>query len=223
MLRVALFGAGRIGQVHARSIVESGEAELAWVCDPVEIRRPDPRRHVRRPLEPGARRRHRGRDRRRRPHRVVHGDPHRPAARLGPRRQEGAVREADRPRHGPHRRLLGRDRRQGAVRDARLQPALRSVVPRGPRARAGRRDRADPRPPRDEPRPAAAARRVPRRLGRHVPRHDHPRLRHGALLPRRDRGGPGPGVREQRSRVRRGQATMPRRSSRCATGTTRCA
>ncbi len=36
MLRVALLGAGRIGQVHARSIVESGEAELAWVCDPVE-------------------------------------------------------------------------------------------------------------------------------------------------------------------------------------------
>jgi myo-inositol 2-dehydrogenase/D-chiro-inositol 1-dehydrogenase len=35
MLRVALFGAGRIGHVHARSIVESGEAELAWVCDPV--------------------------------------------------------------------------------------------------------------------------------------------------------------------------------------------
>ena len=36
MLRVALLGAGRIGQVHARSIFESGEAELAWVCDPVE-------------------------------------------------------------------------------------------------------------------------------------------------------------------------------------------
>jgi myo-inositol 2-dehydrogenase/D-chiro-inositol 1-dehydrogenase len=36
VLRVALFGAGRIGQVHARSIVNSGEAELAWVCDPVE-------------------------------------------------------------------------------------------------------------------------------------------------------------------------------------------
>ena len=36
MLRVALLGAGRIGQVHARSIVESGEAELTWVCDPVE-------------------------------------------------------------------------------------------------------------------------------------------------------------------------------------------
>jgi myo-inositol 2-dehydrogenase/D-chiro-inositol 1-dehydrogenase len=36
MLRVAMLGAGRIGQVHARSVVESGEAELAWVCDPVE-------------------------------------------------------------------------------------------------------------------------------------------------------------------------------------------
>jgi len=36
MLRVALFGAGRIGDVHARSIAESRDAELAWVCDPVE-------------------------------------------------------------------------------------------------------------------------------------------------------------------------------------------
>jgi myo-inositol 2-dehydrogenase / D-chiro-inositol 1-dehydrogenase len=36
MLRVALFGAGRIGQVHARSIVENPDAELAWVCDPIE-------------------------------------------------------------------------------------------------------------------------------------------------------------------------------------------
>ncbi|MCJ7712020.1 MAG: inositol 2-dehydrogenase [Chloroflexi bacterium] len=36
MLRVALFGAGRIGQVHARSIAESGDAQLAWVCDPIE-------------------------------------------------------------------------------------------------------------------------------------------------------------------------------------------
>jgi myo-inositol 2-dehydrogenase/D-chiro-inositol 1-dehydrogenase len=36
MLRVALFGAGRIGQVHARSITEHGEAQLTWVCDPIE-------------------------------------------------------------------------------------------------------------------------------------------------------------------------------------------
>jgi myo-inositol 2-dehydrogenase / D-chiro-inositol 1-dehydrogenase len=37
MLRVALLGAGRIGQVHARSIVENPDAELAWVCDPMEV------------------------------------------------------------------------------------------------------------------------------------------------------------------------------------------
>ncbi|MDP2350740.1 MAG: Gfo/Idh/MocA family oxidoreductase, partial [Chloroflexota bacterium] len=36
MLRLALLGAGRIGQVHARSITEHGEAQLAWVCDPIE-------------------------------------------------------------------------------------------------------------------------------------------------------------------------------------------
>jgi myo-inositol 2-dehydrogenase/D-chiro-inositol 1-dehydrogenase len=36
MLRIALFGAGRIGQVHARSIVENPDTELAWVCDPIE-------------------------------------------------------------------------------------------------------------------------------------------------------------------------------------------
>jgi myo-inositol 2-dehydrogenase/D-chiro-inositol 1-dehydrogenase len=33
-LRIALFGAGRIGRVHARSIADSGDALLAWVCDP---------------------------------------------------------------------------------------------------------------------------------------------------------------------------------------------
>ena len=37
MLRIALLGAGRIGQVHARSITEHGDAQLAWVCDPIEM------------------------------------------------------------------------------------------------------------------------------------------------------------------------------------------
>jgi myo-inositol 2-dehydrogenase / D-chiro-inositol 1-dehydrogenase len=36
MLRIALFGAGRIGAVHAESIAAHPRAELAWVCDPVE-------------------------------------------------------------------------------------------------------------------------------------------------------------------------------------------
>jgi myo-inositol 2-dehydrogenase/D-chiro-inositol 1-dehydrogenase len=37
MLGVALLGAGRIGQVHARSIAEHRDARLALVCDPNEL------------------------------------------------------------------------------------------------------------------------------------------------------------------------------------------
>ncbi|HEY5629577.1 MAG TPA: Gfo/Idh/MocA family oxidoreductase, partial [Candidatus Limnocylindrales bacterium] len=36
MLRIAMLGAGRVGQVHARSISEHPEAELALVVDPIE-------------------------------------------------------------------------------------------------------------------------------------------------------------------------------------------
>ena len=36
MLRIAMLGAGRVGQVHARSISENPEAELALVVDPIE-------------------------------------------------------------------------------------------------------------------------------------------------------------------------------------------
>jgi predicted dehydrogenase len=35
-MRVALFGCGRIGTVHAESVAEHPRAELAWVCDPME-------------------------------------------------------------------------------------------------------------------------------------------------------------------------------------------
>ena len=37
MVRVALFGCGRIGRVHADSIAAHPRAELAWVCDPIEV------------------------------------------------------------------------------------------------------------------------------------------------------------------------------------------
>ena len=36
MIRFALFGAGRIGRVHADSIAVHPQAELAWVYDPIE-------------------------------------------------------------------------------------------------------------------------------------------------------------------------------------------
>ena len=53
----------------------------------------------------------------------------------------------------------------------------------------GRDRRAAPRA-HHHPRPGAAAARLRQGLGRHLPRHDHPRLRHGALPDRqRGRGG----------------------------------
>ncbi|VEG74487.1 inositol 2-dehydrogenase [Actinomyces slackii] len=36
MLRIAVIGAGRIGQVHAKTIAAHPQAELALVCDPIE-------------------------------------------------------------------------------------------------------------------------------------------------------------------------------------------
>jgi myo-inositol 2-dehydrogenase / D-chiro-inositol 1-dehydrogenase len=36
VIRFALFGAGRIGRVHADSIDVHPQAELAWVYDPIE-------------------------------------------------------------------------------------------------------------------------------------------------------------------------------------------
>jgi myo-inositol 2-dehydrogenase/D-chiro-inositol 1-dehydrogenase len=36
VMRIALFGCGRIGTVHAESVAAHPRAELAWVCDPME-------------------------------------------------------------------------------------------------------------------------------------------------------------------------------------------
>src|SRR5882757_154360 len=36
LMRIALFGCGRIGRVHADAIASHPRAELAWVCDPMQ-------------------------------------------------------------------------------------------------------------------------------------------------------------------------------------------
>src|ERR1700742_3730645 len=33
-LKIAMFGAGRIGKVHTKNIAENAGLELAWICDP---------------------------------------------------------------------------------------------------------------------------------------------------------------------------------------------
>ncbi len=52
MLRIAMLGAGRVGQVHARSISEHPEAELALVVDPIEAAASALGGTVRRAVEP---------------------------------------------------------------------------------------------------------------------------------------------------------------------------
>ena len=96
MVRLALFGCGRIGKVHAESIAAHPQAELIWVCDPAE----EAARSLAGRYGAAA-----GRDadvvlKDPRVDAVVvaipHPDPRRPAHPLGTGREGGAVREADR-------------------------------------------------------------------------------------------------------------------------------
>ncbi len=205
MLRVALFGAGRIGQVHARSIVESGEAELAWVCDPVEAAASAlaTKYGARWSPEPGDAIEDASVDA------VLiasatatHTDLLR-ASVLG-----GKKVLCEKPIDLDMARI---DATWAAIADKapfvmlgfnrRFDPAFREVNERV----AGGRDRPHPRTARHQPRPAAPSRRLPRRLGRHVPRHDHPRLRHGPVLPGRDRRGVGARQPQRRPGLHRGE------------------
>ena len=131
------------------------------------------------------------------------------------------MREADRPRHRAGRRVLGGDRAAVPRRHGGLQPPLRPVVQGGARPDPGGRHRqagAAWRSPAATPsrRPTATS-----RLRRPVPRHDHPRLRHGPLPARRDRRGAR--GRRQPGRARRSppRATSTPRSSCSARPTAR--
>ncbi|TYZ66704.1 hypothetical protein PybrP1_001662, partial [[Pythium] brassicae (nom. inval.)] len=86
----------------------------------------------------------------------------------------------------------GGGRRQA---DGGLQPALRRQLPARARRHRARRGRQAEYGAHHEPGPKRAAHRVPRDVGRHVPRHDDPRLRHGAL-PRGRRRHCGRGLRD---------------------------
>ena len=71
----------------------------------------------------------------------------------------------------------------------RFDPSFKALRDRHP----GWRDRPAGAGGHHQPRSGAAAGRVPEGLRRPVPRHDHPRLRHGALSGRRHRRGAGDG------------------------------
>ena len=126
-----------------------------------------------------------------------HADRH--ACRLpaegGRARQGGPLREADRPRHGQERKRRRRGRACGRPGDAGLQPPLRQHLRRDSPGHRRRTDRRGPPGHRLEPRSRDAAGLLRQELWRHLPRHDHPRSRHGALAARR---GAGAGQRSRR-------------------------
>src|SRR3954454_15948477 len=74
-----------------------------------------------------------------------------------------------------------------------FQPPVRPVLRRDPRTGPDRRDRPARTTGHHQPRPRPGTGRLPGRVGWAVPRHDHPRLRHGRVLPRRRGRGTGDG------------------------------
>ncbi len=209
MKTFALFGAGRIGRIHAANIAA----------------------HARRPPQVRRRRRRRGRRPRSRPPRgAAVADTKSALADAGvdallvasPTDTHADLIEAgaaagkailcEKPvdldvgrAHAPRRR---RGARRHPARD-RLQSPLRPLVPPHPPGHRRRRDRRRRIGADREPRPVAAAGRLREALGRPVPRHDDPRPRHGALAARRG-AGRGHGPRQLPGRSRR---SAPRATS----------
>ncbi len=174
MLRVALLGAGRMGHLHARVIAGHDDARLAWVCDPIE----DAAKAL--AGRYGARWSVDARDA------LDDGDVDAVVIASATSTHTDLLRDAvlagkkvlcEKPidldlakvdrcwtEIAPHAPfvMIGFNRR--------FDPTFREIrEPRG-----GWRDRHPPDPARDQPRPIATARRVPRDLGWHVPRHDDP-------------------------------------------------
>ena len=212
MIEIAQFGAGRIGQIHASNIAAFKDVRLRYVIDVnAEAAQKLAARYGAKVVseheafaDPEGRRG---------AHRLLDRHARAPRHRRRTGRQGDLLREADRPHPEEGRRLPGGSEQGRRADVRRLQPPLRPELQRAQApARRGRSRRG--RAGGDhQPRPGAAAARLPQGLGRHVPRHDDPRLRHGALAARR-RAGRG---------VRRGaRRSSTRRSPRPATSTRRC-
>ena len=101
-------------------------------------------------------------------------------------RQAGALREADRPQPRPRQRLRRAHPRHGGADHARLRAPLRPRASRRARRRFGTGEIGELHQVIDHlARSGPRARGLPQGVGRHLPRHDDPRFRHGPLHPGR--------------------------------------
>ena len=188
-MRVALFGCGRIGTVHAESVAAHPRAELAWGLRPDGVGRRRAGRQVRRPLH----RRRRGRARRRRDRRRDRrlADRRRTST-CSPAPSAGKAVLCEKPIDFDVARVDACWAEIGSLAagvmlgfNRRFDPLLRATSAPA----CGRRHRPPGAAGDHQPGPGAPARRSTSRLRRAVPGHDDPRLRHGPLPARRRRRG----------------------------------
>ena len=190
MIECALFGAGRIGKIHAGNVAREAGARLKYVIDPnAEAASALATEHgaTTATTEAGVCRQgdRCGADL------LLYRHARRPDPRRGRGRQADLLRKADRPRHRARANLRGSRRARRRHLHDRLPAPLRSHVLRGEDEARRRRDRHPGDADRDEPRSRRAADSLHQELGRDLQGHADPRLRR-VSLDSRGRGGDRP-------------------------------
>ena len=186
MIRVAVLGAGRIGKIHARNVARNPRCKLVAVADPIaEAARQLAERPRLRGLDATPRRTAERKD----VDALIIGTPtdtHVDFLLLGARGGKAVLCEKpvdlDIKRAEAAADRVGAHRRPG---DGRLQSPVRSERPGAQAPDRRRSDRRGAPGHHHQPRSGAAAGLLPRDIGRRVPRHGHPRFRHGPVPARR--------------------------------------
>ena len=188
MLRIAVIGAGRIGKIHAGNVASHPRARLVAVVDPLEAGARALAQQHGSQWATQAQDLIAGKD----IDAIVVGSP--TNTHIDLIEQAAAAGKAvlcEKPIDldiAKVNRCLDQPEEDAGPAAGRLQPALRSERRCAQARHPGRRSRAGPASHHLEPRSGSAAAILRRHFRRAVPRHDHPRLRHGPLAAGRGTG-----------------------------------